>query len=680
MVERFHIGSERSQVHIGSERLQAQLRAARYKLHQWQPVLSTPRHVLLVKLQALRTYVMPCVQYAMEIITPRAPDELAIVSEMDVFLEKALLLAVGVPVGLDSWRTRRCVKAAVVWHDLGVLRTMSQFELALLRFDAKRMPDLKQDEAGSMDMADEPTPRRAGLTAHIRASLAPGHAWRACVLRAAQRLCLVPMPESVDTAPRRPAAEAPTNAERALRARNADAQRSLASVRVGRSVASQLRTRRSARVSARQCTSPDLDMFSLVFQASSDKCPPRALHCEFASEIALPMVALRSGHLLDDHASPCHSLEHLRASVSMSRARPVRADAVLAPTSSPVTSRQTRLRSAAQPALAAPCSAASTNAATPQQPASALVAPPVALAEDRCYRCGRRFAAQIDCANAHALPWLRIWHVLVTCKRVLPPHLCHLGGSHSTARDVALTLFMHGMLSLLLHFAPDAADFTPPAPDASLHDALLSLRVHSVVGGVASTLLEVLHANATRRSPRASTVRGFLALLLLPSASDLPLVGARVMTVLVAHLVTCRQVDLRAAATPSGLRTMMRRHAGTAAQDLDVLALAGIGARHAAGVPDTPLSALPCAPLGSSQADDMATSDVDSECELTDACPLSRSSTVPDGCAPLVRILRAVPCPLDGSMTAAALLTALRGVARLGRLYIPHPLRHGTSS
>ena len=156
----------------------------------------------------------------------------------------------------------------------------------------------------------------------------------------------------------------------------------------------------------------------------------------------------------------------------------------------------------------------------------------------------------------------------------------------------------------------------------ALHDALLSLRVHSVVGGVTSTLLEVLHANATRRSPRVSTVRGFLALLLLPAASDLPLVGARVMTVLVAHLVTCRQVDLRAAATPSGMRTMMRRHAGTAAQDLDVLALAGIGARPAAGVPDTPLLALPCAPLGSSQADDMATSDVDSECELTDACTL----------------------------------------------------------
>ena len=379
-------------VHITSDgkwvkHLQAQLRAARYKLHQWRPVLSTPRHVLLVKLQALRTYVMPCVQYAMEIITPRAPDELAIVSEMDVFLEKALLLAVGVPEGLDSWRTRRCVKAAVVWHDLGVLRTMSQFELAHLRFDAKRMPDLKQDEAGSMDMADEPTPRRAGLTAHIRASLAPGHAWRASVLRAAQRLRLVPMPESVDTAPRRPAAEAPTNAERTLRARNADAQRSLASVRFGRPAASQLPTQRSARVSARQYTSPDLDMFSLVFQANSDKCPPRALHCEFASEIALPMVALRLGHLLDDYASPCHSLERLRASVSMSRARPGRADAVRAPTSSPVTSRQTRLCSAAQPALAAPRSAASTNAATPQQPASALVAPPVALAEDRCYRC-----------------------------------------------------------------------------------------------------------------------------------------------------------------------------------------------------------------------------------------------------------------------------------------------------
>ena len=97
-----------------------------------------------------------------------------------------------------------------------------------------------------------------------------------------------------------------------------------------------------------------------------------------------------------------------------------------------------------------------------------------------------------------------------------------------------------------------------------------------------------------------------------------------------------------------------------------MLALAGIGARPAMDAPDVTLLALPCAPLGSSPADDMATSDVDSECELTDARPLLRSSSVPDGCAPLVRILRVVPCPLDGTMTTAALLTALRGVTRLG--------------
>ena len=48
------------------------------------------------------------------------------------------------------------------------------------------------------------------------------------------------------------------------------------------------------------------------------------------------------------------------------------------------------------------------------------------------------------------------------------------------------------------------------------------------------------------------------------------------------------------------------------------------------------------------------------------ASPLLRSSPVPDGCAPLVRILLAVSGPLDGSMTTAALLTALRGVTRLG--------------
>ena len=260
-----------------------------------------------------------------------------------------------------------------------------------------------------------------------------------------------------------------------------------------------------------------------------------------------------------------------------------------------------------------------------------------------------------QCADAHALPWLRIWHVLVTCRRVLAPHLCHLGGSHSTARDVVLSLFMRGMLSLLLHFAP-------PASDVSLRGALLSLREHPIVGRVATTLLEVLHANVTRRSPRASTVRDFLALLLLPSASALPLVGARAITVLVAHFVTCRQADLSSAGTPGGLRTMLRRHAGTAARHLDALALAGIGARTAAAT----LVALPCAPLGSSPEDDMVTSDVDSECDLADVRRRPSSAPMPPGCAPLVRALQAFPCPLDGSMSAAALLTAFRGVVRLG--------------
>ena len=230
---------------------------------------------------------------------------------------------------------------------------MSQFELAHLRFDAKRMPALKQDTTAASAVHEEPTKkkkkkkkkknvcctrrptlRRAGLTEHIRSSLASGHAWRAFVVRAAQRLHLAPCtpsPAPDDGAPRGPPTTAASNAERTLRARNADAQRSLASVRVGRSTASQLPTRRSARVSARQHTLPaNLDMFALVFQARSDKCPPRALHCEFEVTIALPLVALRSGHLLDDHASPCHSSEHPRASTSAPRARPGRAAAALA--------------------------------------------------------------------------------------------------------------------------------------------------------------------------------------------------------------------------------------------------------------------------------------------------------------------------------------------------------------
>ena len=220
------------------------------------------------------------------------------------------------------------------------------------------------------------------------------------------------------------------------------------------------------------------------------------------------------------------------------------------------------------------------------------------------------------------------------------------------------------MLSLSLHSAPAADDFVPHRPDESLPAALLALCVHPDVGGVASGLLEVLHANATRRSPSAFTIRAFLALSVSPAASDLPMVSARVLMVLVAHLLTCRQVDLRLAGTPSGLRVTMRQHAGTTATDLDALALAGIGERHAV---DTSTDSDQCGvPPGGSPAGDMGVSDVDSECELAAARPLQRAAPRPLGCAPLVPALCAVPYPLDGCMSTAALRTALRDVARVG--------------
>ena len=85
----------------------------------------------------------------------------------------------------------------------------------------------------------------------------------------------------------------------------------------------------------------------------------------------------------------------------------------------------------------------------------------------------------------------------------------------------------------------------------------------------------------------------------------------------------------------------------------------------ATSCPIDALVALPCASLGSSPEDDMATSDVDNKCDLTDARRRPRSAPMPPGRAPLVHVLQALPCPLDGSMSAAVLLTVLRGVARL---------------
>ena len=83
-------------------------------------------------------------------------------------------------------------------------------------------------------------------------------------------------------------------------------------------------------------------LFSVVFQACSDKCLPRALHCEFTAEIALPLIALRSGHLLDEHASPCCGPASLQVPTRGPSA--VRAAAASAPPSKPAAARQTRLR------------------------------------------------------------------------------------------------------------------------------------------------------------------------------------------------------------------------------------------------------------------------------------------------------------------------------------------------
>ena len=386
-------------------------------------------------MQVLRTYVLQCVQYALEVITLRAPDELAIVTEIDAFLEIALLLAAGVPLGAHAWSTRRCVKAAVIWHDTGVLRMLSQIELAHLRVDAKCMPTLRPAGLGSSDVDAAPAPRRMGLTAHIRASLPPAHAWRALVLRAQQ--CLDPAPCPAGSASeasrhRRLGTDASSNADRALRARNANAQRSLASVRVGRSAASQLPTRRSARCPRANKHCRLTWTCSLVFQECSDNCLPRALHREFTAEIALPLIALRSGHLLDEHASPCCDPAPLQVPTRGSSA--VRAAAASAPPSKPAAARQTRLRYAKRSAPAAPYSKASTSTGPVRRPERASTPVLATQAADRYSRCARRFAAQTDCADAHVLPWLRVWHVFVTCKRVLPHHLRHLGGFHSFIR------------------------------------------------------------------------------------------------------------------------------------------------------------------------------------------------------------------------------------------------------
>ena len=104
----------------------------------------------------------------------------------------------------------------------------------------------------------------------------------------------------------------------------------------------------------------------------------------------------------------------------------------------------------------------------------------------------------------------------------------HLACSCYLQARIAITLVPPGWL--LLHCArcgvdpvhawnavpsaanvPAVADFAPPAPDVHSHGALLSLWEQPAVGRAASTLLEVLRANVTRRSPRASTLRDFPA-------------------------------------------------------------------------------------------------------------------------------------------------------------------------
>jgi len=136
------------------QQAQRALGSGRAALHRWLAVLQNPRINVSIKVQALRTYIVPPMLYGMEIWGPSSRTGLQLrdtaferqFAGMDQVLHKALKHATGVWRASSSWQDASCVRADIMMRDAAVLPVHAENDLAHLRLRRRAVQGLSVDD------------------------------------------------------------------------------------------------------------------------------------------------------------------------------------------------------------------------------------------------------------------------------------------------------------------------------------------------------------------------------------------------------------------------------------------------------------------------------------------------------------------------------------------------------
>ena len=292
--------------------LAAKLCAGWEALVRWRPLLRNRRITCLAKLQVLRTYIFPRILYGLEVVTPASVADRRALTELSTLVHSCLYEVYGIAVGESAWRMQRCVKRDVLYLDSSCVTVLEALEVAHVRFAAKPLPPSSWTP-GVVAASPPPAPS-AGLTTRLRASLPVQHPWRRCVDATARRLL-----PGTPVAP--PTAEAVPADHALLKTCNRDLTAAVHSERVqallggstgvdhARGGSGTQPTRRSMRT-RQQAGASGLQPLRRVL--STDGRRPPCAHCSETAGVALPFLALRSGHVLAEAQWPAKLLDDLQ--------------------------------------------------------------------------------------------------------------------------------------------------------------------------------------------------------------------------------------------------------------------------------------------------------------------------------------------------------------------------------
>ena len=130
-----------------------------------------------MKAHVIKTRIITAMTYAMEVWHPPTLSERKGFNALEALVDDALHIAV-LGVGAYNWRKKRCFKAAVLHHMLGVPTLRSEMAATHIRFANKvQAPAQNAGDAPHQAAADATQHEGVTLTQAIMKSLPSHHRW-----------------------------------------------------------------------------------------------------------------------------------------------------------------------------------------------------------------------------------------------------------------------------------------------------------------------------------------------------------------------------------------------------------------------------------------------------------------------------------------------------------------------